>query len=45
MCRRVAPDYAIDLYVPLLGRGRNAKERGSTTGPCVQCTVQMSTKL
>ena len=32
-CRRVAPDYASDLSVPILDRGRNAKEReiGSST--------------
>ena len=31
--RRVAPDYAADLSVPILDRGRNAKEReiGSST--------------
>ena len=23
----IAPDYAADLYVPILDRGRNAKER------------------
>ena len=27
ICRRVAPDYAADLSVPILDRGRNAKER------------------
>ena len=26
MCRRVTPDYAADLFVPILDRGRNAKE-------------------
>ena len=33
ICRRVAPDYAADLSVPILDRGRNAKEReiGSST--------------
>ena len=32
-CRRVAPEYAADLSVPILDRGRNAKERkiGSST--------------
>ena len=27
ICHRVAPDYAADLSVPNLDRGRNAKER------------------
>ena len=33
ICPRVAPDYAADLSVPILGRGQNAKEReiGSST--------------
>ena len=33
ICRRVAPDYAADLSVPILDRGRNAKGReiGSST--------------
>ena len=33
ICRRVAPDYAADLSVPILDCGRNAKERdiGSST--------------
>ena len=36
----VAPDYAADLFVPILDRGRNAKERefGSSTMYTVQCT-------
>ena len=42
ICLRVAPDYAADLSVPILDRGRNAKEReiGSSTmyTGTVQCT-------
>ena len=26
-CRRIAPDYAAELSVPILDHGRNAKER------------------
>ena len=36
ICRRVAPDYAAHLSVPILDRGRKAKEReiGSSTMYC-----------
>ena len=27
ICRRVAPDYAADLSVPIFDRGQNAKQR------------------
>ena len=26
-CRRIAPDYATDLSIPILDRGQDAKER------------------
>ena len=38
MCHRVAPDYAADISVPKLNRGRNAKERELYH---VHCTVYM----
>ena len=40
ICRRVEPDYAADLSVPILDRGRNAKRRGDRLFDHVhvQCT-------
>ena len=36
-CRRVALDYAANLSVPILDRGRNAKRKGDRLLDCVQC--------
>ena len=39
ICRRVAPDYAADLYVPILDRGRNAIRKGDRLLDHVHCTL------
>ena len=40
--RRVALDYAADLSVPILDRGRNAKRKGDRLLNHVHCTVYMN---
>ena len=43
ICRRIAPDYAADLFVPTLDRGRNPKEM--EIGSSTMYSVHASTKL
>ena len=38
ICRRVTPDYAADLSVPILDRGQKAKRKGDRLLFDVQCT-------
>ena len=47
ICDRVAPDYAADLYVPILDRFQNAKEReiGSSTIYCVDLIIIIVLKV
>ena len=42
-CHRVAPDYAADLPVPIMNRGRNANRKGDRLLDHVQCTVHVLT--
>ena len=43
ICFRIAPDYAADLFVPILDRGRNPKEM--EIGSSTMYSVHASTKL
>ena len=39
-CSRVAPDYAAALSLPILDRGRNAREREIGSSTVYTCTLQ-----